>query len=95
MSGVSALPAIIHSGLADTLSSDHHAALRNFDRALEIFRKLGDRRHEAWVLRDMAPSLGIVRSSDAARESRERALEILTQLNDPEADELRSQLRQA
>lgn len=84
-----------HAGVADALGSDHEGALEMFFHALEIFRRMGDRRHEAWVLRDMAPSVEVVGPPDAAREARQRALQILTDLDDPEADDLRALLEPA
>lgn len=84
-----------HAGLACALGADHHAALESFFRALDTFRRSGDRRHEAWVLRDMSTSVEVVGSPEAARESRERALQILTELEDPEANDLRTLLGQA
>ncbi|MET7419196.1 NB-ARC domain-containing protein [Dactylosporangium sp. NPDC005555] len=83
-----------HAAITFAQKVEHPRALEEFFQALDNFRAAGDRRHEAWVLREMAFSLTAMGSLDAAKRARMHALQILADLGDPDADDLRRLLQE-
>ncbi|GGO85249.1 ATP-binding protein [Wenjunlia tyrosinilytica] len=70
----------------------HHEAISAFEDAAASFAGLGDRRHEALVLDCLGQAHSTASDYAAARQAWQRALALLTELDDPQASTVRSRL---
>lgn len=66
-----------------------------YQQSLDLFRATGDPYGEATCLRGLGDSLDAVGNAAAARQAWANALEILNQLDHPDADQVRARLRPA
>jgi tetratricopeptide (TPR) repeat protein len=71
---------------------DHQTALASYRRAIALFRDAGDRYEQAATLRRLGDTHDAAADTAAAREAWQHALDILTDLNHPDADGLRGRL---
>lgn len=82
----------------DSLGFVHHQAGRDteaiacYEQALRLFRELDDRFLQAAALRGLGDARRAVGHLDEAREGYRRALEILDELDHPDARDLRALL---
>jgi tetratricopeptide (TPR) repeat protein len=82
----------------DTLGYAHHqlgqhtAATACFQRAIEVYRDLGDRFREANTLAHLGDTRDAAGDRAGAREAWREALAILTDLDHPQADQIRAKL---
>jgi tetratricopeptide (TPR) repeat protein len=90
-------------GLADAWDSlgyihralgDHTEAIACYQRATDLYRDIGDRYEQAETLTQLADAFDGAGHPDRARDCRERALAILTELDHPDANAVRAKLSQ-
>ncbi|MFI6262136.1 BTAD domain-containing putative transcriptional regulator [Micromonospora sp. NPDC051006] len=74
---------------------DLHQALSCYQEALGLYRKLGDRMNEAVTLRHLGETRHAAGDLAAARKCWQQALDIFVDLDHPDAEQVREQLRQA
>jgi DNA-binding SARP family transcriptional activator/tetratricopeptide (TPR) repeat protein len=80
-------------GYAHQHLGHHTEAARCYEQALALFRKLGDRYHEATMLNHLGDTHHATGDISAAHHAWKPALDILTSLDHPDADNLRGKLR--
>ncbi len=73
---------------------DHRQSISCYERAIDLLFELGAPALAATVLRDTGDAYRLVDDAAAARPHYTRALAILEELEDPEADQLRLRLKQ-
>jgi DNA-binding SARP family transcriptional activator len=84
----------------DSLGYTHHTigahdeAATCYHTALDMYRELGDRFEEATTLTNLGATHHAAGCPDAARDAWQRALTILTDLDHPDADDVRTKLHQ-
>jgi DNA-binding SARP family transcriptional activator/Tfp pilus assembly protein PilF len=72
----------------------HEQAIAYYRRSLDLFRDLGDRREEAATLTHLGETHRADGDADAARTAWQHAVAILDDLNQPEAEQLRTRMRE-
>jgi DNA-binding SARP family transcriptional activator len=80
-------------GYAHHHLGDHGEAVTCYCRAIELYRLTGDRYNEADTLTHLADTRHATGDTRAARETWDRALRILDDLDHPDADRVRARLR--
>src|SRR5215472_18162961 len=68
--------AVSSLGVLQTATGDYAAAAASSRQALEIFRDLGDRPQQAWVLNDLGMVLQLTGDHPASATSHQQALEL-------------------
>jgi DNA-binding SARP family transcriptional activator/tetratricopeptide (TPR) repeat protein len=82
-------------GYAHHHLGDHRQAVACYERSLALTRRLGSRYNEALVLRHLGDSHHAGGAPAEARKARQEALDILDDLDHPDAEAVREQLRGA
>jgi tetratricopeptide (TPR) repeat protein len=82
-------------GLAHHHLGQHDDALACLQRACDLFHELGDRYHEADTLAHLADARRAAGQAEAARSALTRSLAILTDLDHPDAAQIRARLGSA
>lgn len=77
-------------GYAYHQSGDHEQATTCYHNAIDLHRQAGDRHNEADALTRLGDNHHAAGRPDAARDSWRRALEILDELDHPDADQVRA-----
>jgi tetratricopeptide (TPR) repeat protein len=80
-------------GYAHFAQGTHDQAASCYQQALDLYRELGDRHEEAATLINLGDSEHAADRPDAARDAWQQAVAILTDLDHPDADEIRDKLR--
>jgi tetratricopeptide (TPR) repeat protein len=86
------------AGAWDTIGYAHHnlgrhdQAVTSYHRSLAMCRELGDRGNEAFILTHLGDTHHAAGTGEDARRFWQQALAILTDLDHPDADELRDKL---
>jgi DNA-binding SARP family transcriptional activator len=70
----------------------HRAAISYYQQAIDLRRELGDRYYEADILAHLGETHHAAGDSTSARDAWQLALGILTELNHPDAEDLRTRL---
>ncbi|WP_329106557.1 tetratricopeptide repeat protein [Micromonospora sp. NBC_01699] len=79
-------------GLVHAAQNQHLQAVEDFKPAIEIFKELKDQRHLSLALRDIGSSYLATDQLAEARSSWQLAHELLTTLDDPEAEHLAAKI---
>ena len=82
-------------GFAEQHLGRHDQAVTSYQHALSTFREFGDRYYEAKTLTRLADSYHAIGEPQQARAARQQALEILDDLDHPDADQVRAELASA
>ena len=82
----------------DSLGYAHHLghhtqAITCYEHALDLLRDLGDRYHEAVVFTGLGDTHRAAGDPDAARTAWQHAVDILDELDHPDADAVRTKLK--
>ncbi len=81
-------------GYAHHHAGDYQQATACYNSALDLFRQLGNRHYEAVVLGHLGDTHRPVGRLDAARNDYQQALAILEELQHPDSEQVRGQLRE-
>jgi tetratricopeptide (TPR) repeat protein len=80
-------------GYAHHHLGQHPQAISCYQHSLDLFRDLGDRYYEATILTHLGDTRHTAGNHEAARDTWQQALTILDQLDHPDADQVRTKLR--